>query len=390
MVEKKLRIIQVVHAFPPTPGGIETHAYKLSLELARLGAQVVVHTSAQAGSQEVDAELKRAGVEVKRHFSIRFPFFSSLVWMPGLPLFVAFEKGDAVCSHGFGAITPLCAAIGAVASGKRFYWTIHGMPRFRGPARLLVGAYRTLIAPLIALSAKKIICVSQTLADEMTETLGADAAKKIVVIPNGVGEEFLAENGAADKSEKAHKHFTVLFVGRLDRSKGVFSLLDAFGKFYASHKDSALRFVGPDEGQRAGLERMAKKKGLPVEFQTVPRERMPEAYASASVCVLPSEYEGFGLAVLESWACGTPAISTHVGAAPQFFKEAFGEEVAGLFMFDGQEGMLAGLERMYSSKGELKRRWAGEARKALANYSWKEAAEKTREMMEGDEGRQTD
>ncbi len=395
-MDRRLRIIQVVHAFPPALGGIETHAYELSLELAKAGADVVVHTSARAGSEAVDAELSRAGVKVKRHFAIHCPFFSSLVLIPGLPAFVALEKGDAVCSHGYGALTPLCAAAGAKLSGKRFYWTVHGLPKFKGPAKWLAGAYGMLIAPIISACSTKIICVSQTLADETARKLGIGAAGKIVVIPNGIGEEFLkcgakeadGKKPSAEADEK--KLFTILFAGRLDRSKGVFMLLDAFGKFHSLHKDSVLKFVGPDEGLRGKLAALAKEKELPVEFESVPREKMPHVYSSASVCALPSEYEGFGLSVLESWACGTPAICTHVGIAPQFLREAFGEETAGVFLFEDEDSLVACLERVYSSREEMKKRWATEARKALATYTWKEAARKTIGKIEEDDKGRTD
>ncbi|MFH1095624.1 MAG: glycosyltransferase family 4 protein [Candidatus Micrarchaeota archaeon] len=402
-MDRRLRIIQVVHAFPPALGGIETHAYELSRELASTGADVVVHTSAQAGGEAVDAELSREGVKVKRHFAIKLPFFSSLVLIPCLPVFVALEKGDVVCSHGFGGIVPFAAAIGAKLSGKKFYWTVHGLPKFKGPAKWLAGAYGMLIAPVISACSTKIICVSQTLADEAGKKMGSGAARKIVVIPNGIGKEFreAGEKGADWKKESAQADgknpadagrktpsFVILFAGRLDRSKGVFMLLDAFEKFHSLHKDSALKFVGPDEGQKGKLAALAKEKGLPVEFGTMPRDKMPGVYSSASVCVLPSEYEGFGLSVLESWACDTPAISTHVGVAPQFLREAFGEETAGVFLFEDEESLLACLERVYSSREEMKKRWAAEARKALAKYAWEEAAQQTiRLINEEGEGR---
>ena len=54
--------------------------------------------------------------------------------------------------------------------------------------------------------------------------------------------------------------------------------------------------------------------GDAVEFVgRVPQERLALYYSAADVCVVPSFYESFGLAALESMACGTPVVASRVG-----------------------------------------------------------------------------
>lgn len=363
-VEKRPKIVQVSHAFPPAAGGLETHVREISVALAQAGAEVAVHTSNAPGAADSDAKLSAIGVKVKRHFSIKLPFFSSAVLIPCIPPMLALENADAYCAHGFGSPLPFFASIGAALAGKPFFWTIHGVPKFKGNAKYALAAYRLLVAPLPLLLAKKIICVSDGVAKEMSAFASPE---KITVIPNGISENF--SYGEAPLHPPA-KIFTVLYAGRLDRSKGVRLLAESFRDFHAAHPQSRLLFVGPDEGEKAWLEAHAKQNSLPVEFRIANQGEMPEVYASASVTVLPSEYEGFGLTVLESWACGTPAISTPVGAAPEFFEKAFGKKDALALLFTDKNSLTACLARIKSSTAAQRHTWAKNAKAALSDYSW--------------------
>ena len=369
-MDRKPKIVQAVHAFPPQIGGIETHVESISIAMAKQGADVVVHTAACTGSRSHDEKLAKVGVRVKRHFSVKLPFFSSVVIIPGMALHLLLEGGDAYFSHGFGSIVPFCASIAAKLRGKQFFWTIHGMPKFSGAKQAFVYAYSAVFGFVPMLLSDKIVCVSRAVVDALPKYA---SRKKVRIIPNGVREEFLAEG---KKPRRARKKFTVLYAGRLDRSKGVWMLLDAFEEFHSRHKESELMYVGPDEGEGEGLKAEAAKRGLPVKFLKAALKDMPGIYSSASLTVLPSEYEGFGLSVFESWACGTPAISTRVGASPEFFESAFGKE-AGSFLFNGKDSLVSRMDAVYSANDAKKNIWAGKARSALAGYSWSVVAKKS-------------
>ena len=47
---------------------------------------------------------------------------------------------------------------------------------------------------------------------------------------------------------------------------------------------------------------------------------LPLYYNAADVCVVPSQYESFGLVALEAMACGTPVIAARVGGLPTIIK----------------------------------------------------------------------
>ena len=54
----------------------------------------------------------------------------------------------------------------------------------------------------------------------------------------------------------------------------------------------------------------------------ISHEEMVQKYASASVAVVPSIYEGFGLPAVEAMACGVPLVSTDGGALAEVVEDA--------------------------------------------------------------------
>jgi glycosyltransferase involved in cell wall biosynthesis len=122
---------------------------------------------------------------------------------------------------------------------------------------------------------------------------------------------FAPERFHPQPDENANRTFRVLFVGSVSLQKGVQYLLEAFKQL--SLPDAELVFVGgqfPDS--RAFL---PAYEGLYRHIPFVPQHRLVELYHSASVFVLPSLQDGFGMVVYEAAACGLPVIiSENVGA----------------------------------------------------------------------------
>jgi glycosyltransferase involved in cell wall biosynthesis len=105
----------------------------------------------------------------------------------------------------------------------------------------------------------------------------------------------------------------VLFVGRISRDKGVDVLLDAFAR--VSRDDVTLRLVGPLAGDldpRAEAERLGVASRVQIDGE-MPQAELASVYADASVTVLPSLHEGFGIVLVESLLVGRPVIGSDLG-----------------------------------------------------------------------------
>jgi glycosyltransferase involved in cell wall biosynthesis len=113
----------------------------------------------------------------------------------------------------------------------------------------------------------------------------------------------------------------ILFTSRrLVHRVGLDKLLDALAIIKSTIPDVWLAIAGRGHLQ-ATLEQQARELGLEDNIKFLgflPDEDLPIAYQAADVTVMPSQaFEGFGLAVVESLACGTPVICTPVGGMPE-------------------------------------------------------------------------
>jgi glycosyltransferase involved in cell wall biosynthesis len=102
-----------------------------------------------------------------------------------------------------------------------------------------------------------------------------------------------------------------LFVGRLNRDKGVLDLVRAFLQVSDEVANLALLLVGPDEdGLREEIEKVAAGN---LRLHLLGITSRPEEYmAAADVFCLPSYREGFGSVVIEAAACGLPAMASAI------------------------------------------------------------------------------
>lgn len=100
--------------------------------------------------------------------------------------------------------------------------------------------------------------------------------------------------------------------------KGLYHLLRAM-KEVLKKRSMRLVVIGTPK-KKGGIEKLVKKLDLKKHITFTGRidhERFLEEYARASIAVVPSLYEGFGLPAGEAMACGTPLICTTGGALPE-------------------------------------------------------------------------
>jgi glycosyltransferase involved in cell wall biosynthesis len=150
--------------------------------------------------------------------------------------------------------------------------------------------------------------------------------KKIRRISNSIDTDHF-KPGPKDKNLLSSlgipsRALTIIYVGRLARSKGVFTLLDAFREMHKSDPGLHLLLVGKDE---EGIEGWVKFNRLESHIHRagfIPYKEMPRYYRLADLLVLPSLTrkrwkEQFGYVLAESMACGVPAIGSDSGAIPE-------------------------------------------------------------------------
>ncbi|MGH2519637.1 MAG: glycosyltransferase [Chloroflexota bacterium] len=187
---------------------------------------------------------------------------------------------------------------------------------------------RAAIEAHVMATADRVIAASATERQEMLDFYGA-APGKVTVIPHGLDLTLFrpGDRIAAKQRLGVSGRPVLLFVGRMDRIKGVETLLRATCELVRKQPGCELRLliVGGDRQVRVlddAARELLRLRALVAELglrDTVkfigPREQaeLPVHYAAADVCVVPSYTESFGMVALEAMACGTPVVAANVG-----------------------------------------------------------------------------
>ncbi len=131
---------------------------------------------------------------------------------------------------------------------------------------------------------------------------------------------FLPIGAEAEETATPHDRPYVLFVGRLEKIKGLQNLIRVFRVY----RECDLVVVG--EGTYGpDLRRLARELPHVKFLGRLPYDRIREWYRHAIAVVVPSIcYEVFGIVILEGFAVGTPALVTPFGALPEVIEDSGG------------------------------------------------------------------
>lgn len=117
-----------------------------------------------------------------------------------------------------------------------------------------------------------------------------------------------------------HQQYT-LFVGTLEPRKNIISLIDAYQKLPAQLRNAYPLVISGFKGWKNEeiLKKIDKaaRAGWLVYLGYVPRSDIPFLFSGARVFCFPSEYEGFGLPVLEALQSGVPVVCSATSSLPE-------------------------------------------------------------------------
>ena len=227
-----------------------------------------------------------------------------------------------------------------------------------------------------------VITVSESSRDDIVRFYGIDPGK-IRVIPEGVDEAFKPIDDEARLDARRRSYFAdgrpyILFVGKMTARRHVPDLVEAFRRLVANSKiPHGLVLLGPDTVGHRLPERFAAlgitERVVHREFAT--HEELLEAYNAADVFIYPSDYEGFGIPVLEAIACGTPAITLNNSAFPEF---------AGGIAYFARDGSPPALEEALADvlgARDMRAAVRRDGPKRAEAYHWRRIAYRTMDVL---------
>lgn len=223
-------------------------------------------------------------------------------------LCISAQSAEVIHDHGLWQMPNIYAGRAAMRAGKPLVVTPRGMlsPAALSFSRVKKSAFWHLLQKSAIAHAA---CFHATSEQEYRDIRAAGFTQPVAIVPNGVDIPARADPGMRNSAELR----TILSLGRIHPIKGLDILLDAWRKIAPAHPDWQLRIVGPDANGYAESLRTV------VSEQRIPRVSIEEAvygdekqrlFAKASLFVLPSRSENFGVTVAEALAAGVPAIAT--------------------------------------------------------------------------------
>ena len=165
-------------------------------------------------------------------------------------------------------------------------------------------------------NADKVISVSHKLGETLRTKYDVE---NVDVVPN-----YINTDKFDSKPGKPSDRFRFLFVGGLEAHKGVTNLVEAF--CMADLEKSELHIVGEGElmGQLISQVKKQKCEQSVIFHGQLVNENLPEVYNSCHVYVSVSEYETFGISVLEAMSCGLPVLYSSSGGPDEIVHDSSG------------------------------------------------------------------
>jgi glycosyltransferase involved in cell wall biosynthesis len=401
-----MRILHVIHGYPPSIGGAQWLVKNLSEQLvSRYGDKVTVFTTVAYNMEHFWRPGKPAmpigtekikGVTVRRFavfnrlnvlrtliagvaYRLRLPYNDWLRTIQTGPLIfgmtqaIASSGADVVLASAFPLLHMYYALAGAQRAGTPIVLlgAIHAADTWGYDRKMIYRAIRQADAYIALTTFERDYLVARGIRTD-----------QISVIGPGVDANVFAK---ADGTPARHRHNwedapVVATVAKQTARKRSDVLLRAMRRVWTVHSSARLLIAGARTPYSHKIERMIED--LPPEQQAnvtlisdFSEEEKPRLLAACDVFVLPSGEESFGIAFLEAWACGKPVVGSRIGAIPSVIDE-------------GRDGLLAA----YQDADDLARAilelladpqrcvQMGEAgrRKVLEHHTWEIVADRTR------------
>jgi len=360
----------------PLAGGAEKYIHEICKRLVRLGHEAVFFTSSfqgAKGEEEIDGvEIIRRGHSITTYI-LAFLFYV-LHWKGTFDYVIEAKNG------GLPWFTRFYAGKRAIAlvhqTGRDFRRNSYLNSTWRFEVKGMVAPLMYLLEPFL-LSVYRltpVLAVSRSTKVSLLE-LGLDP-NAVTVVPEGA--DLMPVQSVPSKETSP----TIIYVGRIKRSKGLFDLIEALFEVRKKMRDVRLWVVGlGDLPYLDELKSLTKKLDLADNltfFGHVDEETKIDMLSRSHLLVLPSVREGWGLVVTEANSLGTPCVGYDVSGLRDSVKD--GE--TGLLAEAGNVQDLADKIVMVLTDDDLRERLSTNALDYSRRFSWDESARVFLEVLQ--------
>ena len=196
------------------------------------------------------------------------------------------------------------------------------------------------------------------------------------IIPNGIDFDRFSYEGDPIKEFRDGK-VNILFVGRLEKRKGLRYLLGAYGRLKWEYPNTRLIVVGPGEPDGESIRLIAERHIEDVAFiGGVSYDDLPRYYHSSDIFCSPATgKESFGIVLLEAMAAGKPIVASDIEGYASVMTDG---DQGFLVKHSDEEALQKGLESLLSDS-ELRIKLGSNGRERAKKFDWPEV---TREIID--------
>ncbi|MGC2697265.1 MAG: glycosyltransferase family 1 protein [Candidatus Angelobacter sp.] len=244
--------------------------------------------------------------------------------------------------------------------------------------------YVTSMLPRLLRSVSAVITVSHHAKSDLLSFYDVPSAK-VHVVHNGIDHSRFnpgVQLDAAWASSVGLRSGYILHVGELSDRKNLLTLLRAIDLLRAKGTwgQRQLVLAGPETPGMTGADEIRETirrlhlSDIVVSLGRIDHDLLPGLYRCASLFVMPSLYEGFGLPILESMACGIPVVASNTSSLPEVAGDA------AIFVPPKDEHALADAIEQVLDNPRLAAELRAKGLVRAKQFNWQRTAEKTVEV----------
>lgn len=194
------------------------------------------------------------------------------------------------------------------------------------------------------------------------------------IIPNGVDSRHFSPD-IPPIEELNDGKLNILFIGRLEKRKGLDYLLEAYKQIKPEIPNSRLIVIGPGIRLRKKYEKRVMRNGLEdvIFIGYAPYRDLPRYYKTADIVCCPATgRESFGIVLLEAMAVGKPIIASDI----QGYNSVVTHGVEGLLVPPKNAGKLAQALISLMTDESLRQQMGDKGRLKAVEYDWEHIAQR--------------